>query len=70
MNIDIIKESVKKNIGRKVTIIESGTRNRKQFFDGTIYRLYPNIFSILTKDGEKTFSYSDIATKTIAFKYQ
>ena len=70
MNLDFIKDNIYKKVGKKVTIIEKGTRNRKQIFDGTIYKLYPNIFSILTRDGEKTFSYADIATKTIIIKCQ
>lgn len=70
MNLDIIKGSLSNKIGKKVIITEKGMRNRKQIFEGTIYRLYPNIFSIMTRSGEKTFSYADIATKMILIKYQ
>ena len=70
MNLDIIKNSLLNKIGKKVIITEKGMRNRKQIFEGIIYKLYPNIFSIMTRSGEKTFSYSDIATKTILIKYQ
>ena len=70
MNIQIIKESLFNKLGKKVTITEKGLRNRKLIYEGTLYKLYPNIFSIMTKRGEKTFSYSDIAMKTIAIKYQ
>lgn len=70
MNIDIIKDSLSGKIGKKVIITEKGMRNKKSIYEGTIYRLYPNIFSILTRFGEKSFSYSDIATKTIIIKYQ
>ena len=70
MNINIIKDQLVGKIGKNVIITERGLRNKKQIFEGTIYKLYPNIFSIMTRSGEKTFSYSDIATKTILIKYQ
>lgn len=70
MNIDIIKENIRLKLGRKVMITERGMRNRKQIYEGIIYKMYPNIFSIMTKTGEKTFSYSDVATKTLLIKYQ
>lgn len=70
MNLDIIKCELSKKINKKVIITEKGMRNRKNIFEGYLYKLYPNIFSIMTKDGEKTFSYADFATKTILIKYQ
>lgn len=70
MNLDIIKNELSKKINKKVIITERGLRNRKNIFEGYIYKLYPNIFSIMTKNGEKTFSYADFATKTILIKYQ
>lgn len=70
MNIDIIKENIRLKLGRKVMITERGMRNRKQIYEGIVYKMYPNIFSIMTKTGEKTFSYSDVATKTLLIKYQ
>ena len=70
MNLDIIKDKLSKKIGCSATLIVKGIRNRKQIYEGKIYRLYPNIFSIMTKSGEKSFSYADIATKDILIKYQ
>lgn len=70
MNIDFIKEKLRKRINAKVVIIVRGMRNKKQIYEGSIYKLYPNIFSIMTHFGEKTFSYADIATKEISIKYE
>ncbi|MBR5662082.1 MAG: hypothetical protein IKX00_00345 [Bacilli bacterium] len=70
MNLNVIKDELEKKLNKNVIITEKGMRNRKSIFEGYIYKLYPNIFSIMTKSGEKTFAYSDIATKTIIIKYQ
>ena len=70
MNLDLIKDNLKLKIGRSVIITEKGVRNRKNIYEGKIYKLYPNIFSIMTTKGEKTFSYSDITIKNIIIKYQ
>lgn len=70
MNLDLIKENLKFKIGSDVIITVKCMRNRKQIYEGKIYKLYPNIFSIMTMNGEKTFSYADIATRDILIKYQ
>lgn len=70
MNLDIIKDKIVQKIGSNVIITEKGMRNRKQIYEGKLYKIYPNIFSIMTRNGEKTFSYSDVATKTVLIKYQ
>ena len=68
MNIDIIKEKVERYLGKNVVIERRCLRNRKEIYEGKLYKLYPNIFSILTDRGEKTFSYVDVATKDILIK--
>lgn len=70
MNLDIIKSNISRNIGRKVIITEKGMRNKRSIYEGILYKLYPNIFSIKTRIGEKSFSYADVATKTILIKYE
>ena len=68
MNIDIIKEKIKSLIGKEVKIEQKCMRNRKEVYEGKVYKLYPNIFSIMTDRGEKTFPYADFATKDITIK--
>ncbi|MBO4600889.1 MAG: hypothetical protein J5634_01475 [Bacilli bacterium] len=69
MNLDIIKDKIKNKINSSVIITVKGIRNKKQIYEGKIYKLYPNIFSILTRNGEKSFSYADVVTKDILIKY-
>jgi len=68
MNIDIIKETVKEKLGKKVSITVKCLRNKKEYYEGVLYKMYPNIFSIMTRNGEKTFSYADVATKDVLIK--
>ena len=70
MNINYIKEKIQKRINSKVVIIVRGMRNKKQIYEGILYRTYPNIFSVMTHFGEKTFSYADVATKEILINYE
>ena len=70
MNLDIIKDKIKNHIGSNVIITVKCLRNKKQIYEGKIYKMYPNIFSIMTHSGEKTFSYADVATKDILLKYE
>ena len=70
MNLDVIKDKISKKIGVNVIVSVKGIRNRKIMYEGKIYKMYPNIFSIMTRTGEKTFSYADVATKDILIKYE
>ena len=70
MNLDVIKDKISKKIGVNVIVSVKGIRNRKIIYEGKIYKMYPNIFSIMTRTGEKTFSYADVATKDILIKYE
>ena len=66
MNIKTIKNYLKTKVGSNVVIVYYGSRNRKEKFNGVLYKLYSNIFTIKLYNGEiKSFSYSDILTKTI-----
>jgi len=69
MNIDIIKKEINKNIGRIVRITVYGIRNKIDYYEGKIYKLYPNIFTIIYNGEEKSFTYRDVITKDIKIKY-
>ena len=69
MNLDDIKCQIKKDIGKKVHITVYGMRNKINYYEGPIYKVYPNIFTILEKGEEKSFAYRDIITKDINVKY-
>ena len=69
MNLEVIKKNLSKKLGHKVSITVKGLRNHKQIYEGVIYKMYPNLFSILSNNNEKCFSFADIATKEILIKY-
>lgn len=69
MNLDSIKNMLSNKVGLNVIITVKGMRNKKQIYEGKIYKLYPNIFTIMTRNGEKSFSYADVAIKDILIKY-
>ena len=69
MNINIIRDEIKRNIGKKVEISVYGLRNRHTKYEGVINKLYPNIFTITKNGVEKSFPYRDIITGDVKIKY-
>lgn len=69
MNINNVKEELKNKIGVQVKITVYGLRNKINSYEGKIFKIYPNIFTILYNNEEKSFSYRDIITKDIIVKY-
>lgn len=69
MNINIIKEEIKKNLNKKVMISVHGLRNRVSRYEGVLYKLYPNIFTIIINGEEKSFAYRDVITGDVKIKY-
>ena len=69
MNLDIIKEEVKKHLCSNVLIYVYGMRNKNYQIKGYISNVYPSIFTVNEDGVEKSFTYSDIATGEISIKY-
>ena len=69
MKINIVKEEIKSKINRKVSISVFGLRNRVNRYDGVIYKVYPNIFTVLIDGEEKSFTYRDVITGEVKIKY-
>lgn len=69
MNINLIKEDIKKNINRKVLVSVYGMRNRVNRYEGIIYRIYPNLFTVQVNGEEKSFCYRDLITGDIKIRY-
>ena len=66
MNIKYIKRYLATKTGCKIVILYYGSRNRKEKYEGILYRLYNNVFTIQLLNYEiKSFNYIDILTKTI-----
>ena len=65
MNIDFIKKKIIEFKNEKIKIKISLGRNKYEYLEGKIQNIYPNIFTIMTNKGLRTFSYSDIVTKAV-----
>ena len=68
MNIDLVKSKIEANINKKVVVTVYGMRNKISRYEGTLYKTYPNIFTIMTDGVEKSFSYNDYITGYIKVK--
>jgi uncharacterized protein Veg len=69
MNLDLIKKSIASKIGENVQITVHGLRNKTSTYVGKIYHIYPNIFTIKTDMGEKSFTYNDVIINEVRIKY-
>lgn len=69
MNIKSIKQKIEENKGKEVEVKLNIGRNKYEYFTGKIKEIYPFLFTI-EKDNEiKSFSYSDVLTKTLVMKF-
>ena len=72
MNIELVKSELNNHIGKDVTIKYNLGRNKYESYNVRIKELYNYIFLVETLDKKaniKSFSYSDIITKTIKIDY-
>ncbi len=69
MNLNIIKEQINKNLNKKVRVSVYGLRNRIDRYEGLLYKVYPNIFTVLINGEEKSFTYRDVITGEVKIKY-
>lgn len=69
MNIKLVREQIASNLNKKVRITVYGLRNKISRYEGILYKVYPNIFSIVEDGVEKSFSYNDFITGDIKIKY-
>ncbi len=69
MNLDIVREELKKHLNDKVLVKVFGMRNKTNIYEGRINAIYPNIFTIIGPNFEKSFTFSDLITGEISIKY-
>ena len=73
MTIEKIKSELHSHLGDTVTIKYNLGRNKYEQYEVTIKGLYNNVFLVETVSNEKSevksFSYSDVITKTIKIDY-
>ena len=70
MTIEKIKKELNNHLGKKITIKCNLGRNKTEKYDVILKELYNHIFLVeLKNENIKSFSYSDIITKTIKIDY-
>jgi len=72
MNPSIVKENLNSHVGKEVVIKYNLGRNKYEKYNVTIKELYKNIFLVEMNDESKeikSFTYSDIITKTIKIDF-
>lgn len=65
----MVKDEINCNIGKKISIVVYGLRNRVNRYEGVICQTYPNIFTITIDNEEKSFAYRDVITGEVKLKY-
>lgn len=75
MTVEQIRGNLNNYIGKDVVIKYNLGRNKYEKYKAKITKLYNNIFSVEIMESKieneiKTFSYSDIITKTIKIDYK
>ena len=65
MNIEKIKKRIESLKDEKLKIKINLGRKKYEYLEGKVLKMHPNIFTIMTNKGIKSFSYSDVATKAI-----
>jgi uncharacterized protein Veg len=69
MNINITKAQIEQNLNKKVLVSVYGMRNRVNRYEGILYKVYPNIFTVMIDGEEKSFPYRDVITGDVKLKY-
>lgn len=72
MTIDGVKQTLQNHIGDIVTINYNLGRNKYESYDVKIKELYQHIFLVEMESNQsviKSFSYSDVITKTIRIDF-
>ena len=55
MNINIIKEEIRSKLNKRVLVSVYGLRNKIERYEGVLYKVYPNLFTVLVNEDEKSF---------------
>ena len=69
MNPHVIRERLSTHKGERVRIKINGMRNRVDHYTGIIKEIYPQIFTVDTSSGIKSFSYSEIINGEVIISF-
>lgn len=62
------KSFIKGILGKSVIVKVMGMRNKNEVLEGSISSCYPNIFTLDTEAGVKSFTYTDVLIGNILIK--
>lgn len=66
MEVQRLKRYLFYKLGSPITVIYYGSRNRREKYQGFLWKVYNNVFTIKLLNGNiKTFAYNDILTKVL-----
>lgn len=65
MNINNIKNKIISLKDENLIIKVNLGRNKFEYLEGKIEKIHGNLFTIKTKNGIKSFTYADVATKVV-----
>ena len=65
MNINFIKKKITNLKKEKLKIKVNLGRNKYEYLEGKVEKMYNNIFTLDTNKGIRCFSYSDLATGVV-----
>ncbi len=69
MNVDIVRDEIKSNLGKRVLIKIYGMRKKVDTIEGIITKVYPNLFIVENSHCSKSITYADVITKEATVKY-
>lgn len=65
MNIKKVKNDILELKDTKLKIKVNIGRNKYEYYEGIIEKLYNNLFTVKTNKGLKSFTYTDVAIKQV-----
>ena len=65
MNINKIKDKVIELANSKIKIKVNMGRNKYEYYEGKIDKIHPNLFTVKTDNGIKSFTFTDVLTKAV-----
>ncbi len=68
MNTSKEKEYIKNLINKRVVVINNLGRNKEEYSEGIIKKIYKYVFVLETDYYKKSFSYPDLLTKDVIVK--
>ncbi len=69
MTLEKIKDDLEEKIGKKVKVKFNLGRNKVEEYEAIIKAIYNYIFIVNTGSEDRSFTYSDVLTKTVELNF-